>query len=149
MSDTLNLAIALCLVLLNGFFVAAEFALVRVRSTRIQELAEEGKAQARVAHRIVNRLDAYLSATQLGVTIASIALGALGEPALANLIRPALAFLGGPSIPAAHLVSVIAISAAFVGITFLHIVFGELAPKWTAIQHPERTALFKIGRAHV
>src|SRR5947209_20383841 len=137
MSDTLNLAIALCLVLLNGFFVAAEFALVRVRSTRIQELAEEGKAQARVAHRIVNRLDAYLSATQLGVTVASIALGALGEPALANLIHPALRLVG---IESKAVADVFAVSIGLVVVTFLHVVFGELAPKWTAIQRPESIA---------
>src|SRR5438034_7695456 len=141
MSDYLSLATALGLVLLNGFFVAAEFAMVKVRSTRIEELAEEGKAQAKVARRILSHLDAYLSATQLGVTIASIALGWVGEPALAHLIRPALLFLGPWSGAASHLISAIAASLALVVVTFLHVVFGELAPKWAAIQRPERMAL--------
>jgi CBS domain containing-hemolysin-like protein len=139
MSDYANLAIALLLVLLNGFFVAAEFAIVKVRSTRIEELAEEGGAQARVARRAVTHLDAYLSATQLGITIASIGLGWVGEPALAHLIEPAFGFLGGASRAASHTA---AVAVAFAIITFMHIVFGELAPKSIAIQRPEKTTLW-------
>src|SRR5262245_21070952 len=84
----LNLVIAFFLVLLNGFFVAAEFALVKVRSTRVLQLANEGSASARMALHAIQHLDAYLSATQLGITLASIALGWIGEPAVAHLLEP-------------------------------------------------------------
>jgi CBS domain containing-hemolysin-like protein len=139
MSDYINLGIALFLVLLNGFFVAAEFAIVKVRSTRIENLAEEGNPQAKVARRAVHHLDAYLSATQLGITIASIGLGWVGEPAVAHLIEPALKSLGGAAKAASH---AIAVSIAFVIITFMHIVFGELVPKSIAIQRPEGATLW-------
>jgi CBS domain containing-hemolysin-like protein len=139
MSDYINLGIALFLVVLNGFFVAAEFAIVKVRSTRIEELAESGRAQAKVALRAVRQLDAYLSATQLGITMASIGLGWVGEPAIAHLIEPAVAWLGPSSRAVSH---TIAVSVAFFFITFMHIVFGELAPKSIAIQRPEKTTLW-------
>jgi CBS domain containing-hemolysin-like protein len=88
MSTAFNLLLAVLLVLLNGFFVAAEFALVKVRSTRVAQLAGEGRPSARMALHAVRHLDAYLSATQLGITLASIALGWIGEPAVARLLEP-------------------------------------------------------------
>jgi CBS domain containing-hemolysin-like protein len=139
MSPSLSLGIALLLVLLNGFFVAAEFALVKARATRIEELAEQGKIQARAVQRAMRHLDAYLSATQIGVTVASLALGWVGEPAFAHLVQPLFRALGSFSSAATHATAGV---LAFVVITFLHIVFGELAPKWLAIQRPERIALW-------
>jgi CBS domain containing-hemolysin-like protein len=134
----MTLIFALLLVLLNGFFVSAEFAIVKVRETRIRELAEAGSQTANVALDTIHRLDAYLSATQLGITIASLGLGWIGEPAFAHLIEPALRFLGAQSLAASHAISV---TLAFLIITFLHIVFGELAPKSLAIQRPESVTL--------
>src|SRR2546425_1035739 len=139
MSPSFSLVVALLLVLLNGFFVAAEFALVKVRATRIEELAQQGGIQARAVQRAMRHLDAYLSATQLGVTVASLALGWVGEPAFAHLIQPLFRALGTLSLAAAHATAGV---FAFVVITFLHIVFGELAPKWLAIQRPEKMALW-------
>jgi CBS domain containing-hemolysin-like protein len=126
---------ALFLVFLNGFFVAAEFAIVKVRATRIDELAEKGAFGARKAQEAVRHLDAYLSATQLGITLASLGLGYIGEPAFAHLIEP----LFGKLSPAQkHL---FAGAIAFTIITALHIVLGELAPKSLAIQRSERVTL--------
>jgi CBS domain containing-hemolysin-like protein len=139
MSPSLSLLLAVFLVLLNGFFVAAEFALVKVRSTRIDELAQQGSLQARVAQREMQNLDAYLSVTQIGITIASLGLGWVGEPAFAHVIEPLFRSLGSFSMTAAHGVAVF---VAFLLITYLHIVFGELAPKWLAIQRAERVALW-------
>src|SRR5438876_10198853 len=102
----LQLLFALLLVLLNGFFVAAEFAMIKVRSTRIEELVQQGSLQARVAQRAMRRLDAYLSATQIGITIASLGLGSVGEPAFAYLIEPLFRSLGSFSMPAAHATAV-------------------------------------------
>jgi len=132
-----SVAAAFALVALNGFFVATEFALVKVRPTRLDELARRGSVAARQAKRLVDRLDEYLSATQLGITIASLALGWIGEPAFAHLIEPATSRLGLQ--PATR--EAIAAGLAFLLITFLHIVFGELAPKSVAIQRSEATAL--------
>jgi magnesium and cobalt exporter, CNNM family len=139
MSPSLSLLLAVFLVLLNGFFVAAEFALVKVRSTRIEELAQSGSVQARITRGAIENLDAYLSVTQIGITIASLGLGWVGEPAFAHLIEPLFRRLGPWSLKAAHAV---AVPVAFVLITYLHIVFGELAPKWLAIQRSERVALW-------
>jgi CBS domain containing-hemolysin-like protein len=127
------------LVFLNGFFVAAEFALVKVRSTRIQELAREGKFGASMASHLVKHLDAYLSACQVGITIASLALGWIGEPAVAHLIEPRLHRLGILSVPLAHSIS---LGVGFVTIVFLHIVIGEMAPKSYAIRRAEVVALW-------
>ena len=129
----------LALVLANGFFVAAEFALVSVRRSRVAELVSENRTHARALLGATDRLDAHLAATQLGITISSLALGWVGEPALAHLIEPALAWLpGGMPTAVAHTVAVV---IAFVIITALHIVLGELAPKSLALQRSERTAL--------
>ncbi|WP_407702098.1 hemolysin family protein [Tumebacillus lacus] len=134
----LNLALVLFLVFLNGFFVAAEFAMVRIRQSRVQQLVEEGNRKALRAQRVLKHLDAYLSATQLGITLASLGLGWIGEPAIAQLIEPPLTALGVP-ILAVHTVAFV---IAFAVITFLHIVLGELAPKSLAIHRPEVTVMF-------
>jgi CBS domain containing-hemolysin-like protein len=130
----LALVAALFCVLANGFFVAAEFALVKVRPTSIEASAAAGDVQAARALEAIRHLDAYLGATQLGITLASLGLGWLGEPALAVLLEPVLKAAAIPE-SAAH---PIALATAFFIITLLHIVIGELAPKSVAIQYPER-----------
>ena len=132
------LLIALLLVLLNGFFVLAEFALVKVRSSRIEELARQGSRRAMVVREMVAHLDKYLSATQLGITVASLGLGWLGEPAFAGLIEAIVTLPGWLSKAASASIS---IAASFLIITFLHIIVGELAPKSMAIRRSEQCAL--------
>lgn len=129
------------LVLCNGFFVAAEFSLIKVRKTRLEELAQLGNSSAQLAKRVVAKFDTYLGATQLGITLASLALGWIGEPAVAGIIRPALIRFSG-SEWVVHTASVI---IGFIIITFMHIVLGELVPKSLAIQKAERTALVTVG----
>jgi CBS domain containing-hemolysin-like protein len=131
--------VALLLVLLNGFFVLAEFAIVKVRATRLEELAERGVKNAKVAREIIAQLDTYLSATQLGITLASLGLGWIGEPAFAGIFEELLGNPGWLSSAASHAA---AMTVAFLFITFLHILVGELAPKSIAIQHSESAALF-------
>jgi CBS domain containing-hemolysin-like protein len=133
-----GLFLAILLVALNGFFVAAEFALVKVRPTQIEPYVQEGQRSARVARHMVRHLDAYLSATQLGITLASLALGWIGEPAFAWLIEPVVRPFTGDN-PA--LIHSIAATVAFLVIMILHIVLGELAPKSIAIRKAEGTAL--------
>jgi len=130
------------LVFANGFFVAAEFSLVAVRRSRVTELVAAGRANAKALQRAVVHLDSYLAATQLGITISSLALGWIGEPALAHLIEPLLAGLPSELVTASS--HTIAVVIAFVLITALHIVLGELAPKSLALQRSERTALFVV-----
>jgi len=132
-----RLVAALVLVLLNGFFVAAEFAYVRIRSTAVETLVSEGKPGADLLDEALDNLDDYLAVTQLGITISSLGLGWIGEPAVATLIEPVLEPLVGPN--AIHL---IAFAIGFSVITFLHVVFGELAPKTIAIAQAERVSLF-------
>ncbi|PRZ17331.1 CBS domain containing-hemolysin-like protein [Laceyella sediminis] len=139
-----QMAMILFLVLLNGFFVASEFAIVKVRHTRIAQLSEEGHHRAKTAQKILADLDAYLSATQLGITLASLGLGWIGEPYLAHLLTPALAWLGITK-PLIHVVSFV---LAFSIITFLHIVLGEMAPKSLAIRRAEATALWTAKPLH-
>ncbi|MFC5700589.1 hemolysin family protein [Cohnella faecalis] len=127
-----NVFIVLFLVFLNGFFVASEFALVRVRQSRLTQLSNEGKVLARYALKVNKKLDAYLSATQLGITLASLGLGWVGEPAISDLIVQPLLYKFGITDPT--VVHTIAYIVAFSLITFLHIVLGELAPKSLAIQ---------------
>jgi CBS domain containing-hemolysin-like protein len=122
------------LVFLNGFFVASEFSIVKVRESRIRELAQKGKWQAQRAHSLITSMDEYLSATQLGITLASLALGWVGEPAFASLFEPLLKDLGGLSSIATH---GLAATSAFLLITLLHIVLGELVPKSLAIQRAD------------
>jgi len=126
------------LVGLNGFFVACEFAIIKVRASQLDTLAEEGNSRARFAKYIRSHLDTYLSATQLGVTLASLALGWLGEEFLAHLIEP---FFALANIHSHALVTSVSVALAFIGITFMHIVFGELAPKYTAIANPLTVSL--------
>lgn len=137
--DSWLLLLAFLLVLANGFFVAAEFAIVKVRSTQLTELADEGSARAKMARRLIRHLDAYLSATQLGITLASLALGWVGEPAFEHILAPLVERFGGASEVAARSISA---TFAFVVISVLHIVLGELAPKSVAIQKPVGTSLW-------
>ncbi len=133
------LILAIFLVFFNAFFVTAEFAIVKVRATRIEERFRAGVRRAAATQEILRNLDAYLSVTQLGITLASLGLGWVGEPAFASLISPTFAALGVWSAPVVHSISA---TLAFAVITFLHIVLGELAPKYLAIQRPEAVALF-------
>lgn len=130
---------ALLLVVMNGVFVAAEFAFVKVRPTRIAQLASEGNKRAGVAQECIEHIDAYLSVSQLGITLASLGLGWLGEPAVAALITPLL-YRWGINTPS--LVHSISFLVSFGFITFLHVVFGELAPKSLAIQRAEALTLW-------
>ena len=136
-----GLLAVLVLVAANGFFVAAEFSLVSVRRTQIDQMIAQGNRGARAIRRGINRLDAMLSACQLGITLASLALGWIGEPALAHLIEPLFAqFL--PADVTFWSSHAVAVALAFTIITTLHIVLGELAPKSLAIQRPLGTALW-------
>src|SRR5262249_42809261 len=132
----LELIFVLFLVLANGFFVAAEFALVKVRLSQVEQLARNGSFPARIAKNVLHHLDAYLSACQLGITLASLGLGWVGEDVGKKLLRPGLAALGLPQ-PADYL----SLPLAFVLITFLHISLGEQAPKIMAIRAAQPTAL--------
>src|SRR6266480_3492170 len=133
-----KLAAIAALVALNAFFVACEFSVVKVRTTQLEALLEEGNLRARFVKHVRAHLDAYLSATQLGVTLASLALGWIGEQSLVSILQPALAAVHIYSYAVA---TSIAVALAFAGITFLHIVFGELAPKYIAISDPLPVAL--------
>ncbi len=135
----LNLFVALVLVALNGFFVAAEFALVRVRESRIVQLEQEGSARAGVVHDALRDLDGYLSVCQVGITVASLGLGWVGEPAVSHLISPLLESLG---ITSERVVSIIAVALGFAAITYAHLVFGEQAPKYYSIQRAEGVSLW-------
>ncbi|HZK83433.1 MAG TPA: hemolysin family protein [Desulfosporosinus sp.] len=130
------------LVGINGVFVAAEFSMVKVRKTRLAELAENGSRKAQAALDVASQLDAYLSACQLGITLASLGLGWLGEPAIASLIEPLFMSFGDKSLIYTHS---IAVAIAFIIISFLHIVLGELVPKSLAIQSAESIALATAG----
>lgn len=129
----LKLLSILVLVFLNGFFVAAEFALVKIRSSQLDTLVDEGNRTAVLARDITTRLEAYLSACQLGITLASLGLGWIGEPFLAQMVEPVFAKFGVESAAVVHSVS---FALAFSAITFLHIVLGEQAPKILAIRKP-------------
>ena len=139
LTDFLGILAVLVLVAANGFFVAAEFSLVAVRRSRVAQLVAAGRRNAKALQRATSQLDANLAACQLGITISSLALGWIGEPALARLIEPLLAgVLGQFALAGAH---VVAVAIAFLIITALHIVLGELMPKSLALQRSERTAL--------
>ncbi|MCC6997358.1 MAG: HlyC/CorC family transporter [Deltaproteobacteria bacterium] len=125
-------------VALNGFFVLCEFALVKSRATRLQEMAENGSVKARKVLDILHHLDSYISATQIGITLASLALGWVGEPAFARLLKPAVSWTGAGSVYVQH---VIATVLAFASITFLHTVVGEIVPKAIGIQKAESVAM--------
>ena len=137
-----RLAGVLALVFANGFFVAAEFSIVTVRKTRIDQLIAEGNTRARAVRRAVTDPDGYIAATQLGITMASIGLGWIGEPALAELVLPAVTFL--PTHIAEATAHSISVAIAFAIITALHITLGELAPKTIALERAEATALLVV-----
>jgi len=125
----------------NGFFVASEFAMVKVRKTRIEQLVKEGNSTAKIALEAIKDLDKFIAAVQLGVTISSIGLGWVGESTLAQIIEPLFKFIpdAAGQVIATHTVSA---SIAFALITFLHVVLGELIPKSIALEFTEKTALF-------
>ncbi len=137
--DLLRLLGVIVLVLANGFFVAAEFALVSVRRTRVDELIQQGKSGAAEIKRALDDPDRFIAATQLGITIASLGLGWLGEPALAHFVEPVVKLL--PARWAQLASNSISAGIAFAAITYLHVVVGELMPKSIALQRPEATAL--------
>jgi len=138
----LKVLAVLVLVALNGFFVAAEFALVKVRDTQLQPLIAQGNRRARMAQHILHNLDAYLSAAQLGITLASLALGWIGEPIFEALLHPVFGWLGWTGDEWERVRSGIAFAVGFSVITFLHIVAGEQAPKSLAIKRPLEGALW-------
>lgn len=137
--NILNLGLAFFLIILNGFFVAAEFALVKVRISRIEELIRQRRPFAGTAKWLAERLEGSLSACQLGITMASLGLGWIGEPAFAQLLRPAFAYLGITSEVALHTTAFV---VAFTLITALHLVIGEQAPKIFAIRRAEQMVLW-------
>ena len=137
--DLLGLVVVVFLVLLNGFFVSAEFSLVTVRQTRITELVDQGNATAETVQKALENPDRVIAATQLGITLASLGLGWIGEPALSHLIEPIIELFPIELRPGlSHSLSA---GLAFTIITFLHVVVGELAPKSIALQNPEGTSM--------
>ena len=137
--DLLGLVVVVFLVLLNGFFVAAEFSLVTVRQTRITELVDQGNATAETVQKALENPDRVIAATQLGITLASLGLGWIGEPALSHLIEPIIELFPIELRPG--LSHSLTAGLAFSIITFLHVVVGELAPKSIALQNPEGTSM--------
>lgn len=138
--NILRLVALVLLVFANGFFVAAEFALVSVRRTRIAELVASGDTRARWVHKAIKDPDRFIAATQLGITLASLGLGWIAEPALGNLLEPLIALF--PVEFEKEVAHSLSAGLSFAIITFLHVVVGELAPKSIALQNPERTSLF-------
>jgi CBS domain containing-hemolysin-like protein len=141
----LYLAGALLLILLNAFFVASEFAIVKMRPTRLEQLVHEGDARAKLALRISQHLDAYLSANQLGITLASLGLGWIGEPAIARVLAPYLEGLGAAAGITGH---ALALAIAFTVIMSMHTILGELVPKSLAIQRTEQVTLLAARPLH-
>ena len=135
---TLNLILVLILVLLNAFFVVSEFSIVKIRKTKLEELAHNGNKRARIALKITDHLDSYLSAIQLGITLASLGLGWIGEPAVSKLLENTL---GGYFSDNPILLHSVSFGVAFTFITILHVVLGELIPKSLAIQKTETFVL--------
>jgi len=138
-SDLIQLVAVILLVLANGFFVAAEFALVSVRRTRIAELIAQGNRTARLVKRAIDDPDRFIAATQLGITLASLGLGWIAEPALGHLLQPIIDLF--PTEIESEVSHSLSLGLSFAIITFLHVVVGELAPKSIALQNPERTSL--------
>ena len=138
-ADILLVLFAVFLVLLNGFFVGAEFAMVKLRATKVEAIAQRYGWKGRILRKVHNQLDAYLSACQLGITLSSLGLGWVGEPAFAELIRPLLSKVG---VDSPELIKGISFFTAFFIISYLHIVIGELAPKSWAIRQPEKLSLW-------
>jgi len=135
----LRLLALFALVVLNGLFVATELAIVKVRGSQLDTLIDQGDSRAKLAKHITSHLEAYISATQLGITLASLGLGWLGEPFLAHMIEPAFLLAG---INSPGIITTVSFVLAFSLITFLHIVLGELAPKSLAIRKPVEIALW-------
>ena len=140
-----QMAVVGALVLANGFFVAAEFALVSVRKTRIDQLAAEGSASAVVVKNALRDLDRYIAATQVGITIASLILGGYGEPALFSILAPLFVMAGLPAEGTTFTAGLVAVGLAYFIMTALHVIVGELMPKSIALQQPERVSLL-VGR---
>lgn len=139
-SSLMGLVAVVALIATNGFFVAGEFALVKIRATRINQLAEEGNRAAKIIQKQLEHLDTYIASTQLGITLASLALGWIGEPSLSHLIEPLFAWIGGTTAEA--LAQTLAIIISFTVITAGHIILGELVPKSIALQRTEGTVFF-------
>jgi CBS domain containing-hemolysin-like protein len=139
MQIVLDALLIFSIVFLNAFFVAAEFAIVKVRMTQIEPLAVKGNLRARVAREVITHLDLYLSASQVGITMTSLALGWVGEPLVAEQLLPLFRSVG---IANEQLVHGISFAVGFAIITFIHIILGEQAPKWMAIQKPTATTLW-------
>ena len=137
--DLLQLLVTAALLSANAFFVLVEFALVKARLTRLEELSAKGYTNAAVAKGLVQRLDEYLSACQLGITMASLGVGWIGEPAMARLVEPWVRAVRPAT--SQTVIHSIAFGVAFMAITFLHVVAGEQAPKLIAIRHAERSAM--------
>lgn len=144
-SSGLMLILAFVFVLLNAFFVLSEFAIVKIRKSKLEELSKDGVKNAKMAYEITNSLDSYLSATQLGITISSLALGWIGEPAVAILIEKPINSIFEANATVIHSISFI---ISFTFITLLHVVLGELVPKSVAIATPEKSVLFVAKPLH-
>ncbi len=135
--DTFNVTLVIILIALTAFFVASEFAIIRVRSSRIDQLIEEGNRRAIAAKQVTSKLDEYLSATQLGITVTALGLGWIGEPAILSIIHPLFELLHIPS----QITGILSFIVSFSLVTFLNVVVGELAPKTVAIQKAEQVTL--------
>ena len=146
MQNALLVLLALFLVALNGFFVAAEFGIVTLRKTRVRAIAKSQGVRGRLLGKVHGQLDAYLSACQLGITLASLGLGWVGEPAFASILEPVFGMIGVESEKIIHTVSFV---IAFSVISFLHIVVGELAPKSLAIRNPEVVGLWTAPALYI
>jgi CBS domain containing-hemolysin-like protein len=141
----LKILAVLALVLLNGFFVAAEFSLVRIRETQLDTLVAKNWRRAKMARHIVRNLNSYLSATQLGITMVSLGLGYLGEPIFSSLLTPVFGWFG---LESSEWIKTISFIVGFSALTFLSVVVGELAPKWLTIQKPLPIALWSAYPLH-
>lgn len=133
----LNIALLIILIALTAFFVASEFAVVKIRTSRVDQLVAEGNKKAVLAKKVVSDLDYYLSACQLGITVTALGLGALGKPTVERLLYPVFNYLDVP----ASISSIASYAIAFILVTFLHVVIGEMAPKTLAIQFSEKLTL--------
>ncbi|MBB6022125.1 CBS domain containing-hemolysin-like protein [Paenibacillus sp. JGP012] len=133
----LNIALLIILIVLTAFFVASEFAVVKIRTSRVDQLVAEGNKQAVLAKKVVSDLDYYLSACQLGITVTALGLGALGKPTVERLLYPVFSYLDVP----ASISAIASYAIAFILVTFLHVVVGEMAPKTLAIQFSEKLTL--------
>ncbi|EPD5728285.1 CNNM domain-containing protein, partial [Campylobacter jejuni] len=140
----LMVVVALALVFLNGFFVLSEFSIVKVRRSKLEEMIKEKKAGAKKALEVTSRLDTYLSACQLGITLSSLALGWIGEPAIAKMLEIPLINLGFSTV----IIHTMAFIIAFSIITLLHVVLGELVPKSIAIAVADKAVLFIARPLH-